>query len=167
RPASSRQQVKTASGSMPCAAARRSRRTARGSATATTLARSGWVSAQPACSVPRLPAPTTARVTGGISSPFVSSERPDRDRLCPSGSFPDADGLQERAYRLAGTPGFQLARTPDGRWPGRPTAARASSSPAEAQRPRAGQEPHMFEHHLAALIGLSQAQDLAYSALPD
>src|SRR5207247_6959040 len=95
------------------------------------------------------------------------SERPDRDRLCPSGSFPDADGLQERAYRLAGTPGFQLARTPDGRWPGRPTAARASSSPAEAQRPRAGQEPHMFEHHLAALIGLSQARDLAYSALPD
>jgi hypothetical protein len=25
----------------------------------------------------------------------------------------------------------------------------------------------MFEHYLAALIGLSQAQDLAYSALPD
>jgi hypothetical protein len=51
---------------MPCSAARRARRTWLGSATATTVERSGWRLTQRAYPAPRWPAPTTIRETGAI-----------------------------------------------------------------------------------------------------
>jgi hypothetical protein len=62
----------------------------------------------------------------------------------------------------------QPARSPDGRWPGRPRGRSSCIlTSTGATHHAAGEEPEMLEHYFTALFSLGQTPDLAHSALPD